>query len=316
MTTQRPTSNPLPDLTHFISSLPATLAGQGEAHCRVALAARLDQIAASPATTVLQHNWPCRERLRRTLAPLVDQSLLGARMRSSTRLFVDDFQVDELLWLGRTRGGPYRRNGHTEIGRILNALLLDMPFARAHQHRVLWLRSVIGQSGPRIAAMGCRSAIEWRSPAPLRRDPIDLLLVEPDPVALACARRRNTPLPHGRVEHRCETVVASLLHAGPAARRSRDLVYAIGLLDRCQTGRDKRLVRRLWSLVAPGGELIVSCMHPANPSRGWLDLGSNASPEYRDEKALLDLACGLEGARDATVVPDPFRVNGFLRIRR
>jgi extracellular factor (EF) 3-hydroxypalmitic acid methyl ester biosynthesis protein len=95
-----------------------------------------------------------------------------------------------------------------------------------------------------------------------------------------------------------------------------DLIWSAGLFDYLEDRIFIRLLVKLWTAVAPGGELVVGNFSTRNPHRSYMEL-AGWHLIHRDENDLLDLArqAELEGA-SAHVDQEPNGVNLFMHLTR
>lgn len=92
-------------------------------------------------------------------------------------------------------------------------------------------------------------------------------------------------------------------------------VYSMGLFDYLNRPVAEAVLRKLYGLLEPGGELLVGNFHVANPTRVYMDYWMDWSLIYRSEQTFLSLARRLPGASSEIV----FEATGsqmFLRVRR
>lgn len=94
-----------------------------------------------------------------------------------------------------------------------------------------------------------------------------------------------------------------------------DLVYTMGLFDYLQQPVARVVIRKLYELLQPGGELIVGNFHVGNPSRLYMDYWMDWALVYRTEDEMYDLVAGLDGAA-ATIDFEDTRSQMFLRVRK
>jgi extracellular factor (EF) 3-hydroxypalmitic acid methyl ester biosynthesis protein len=92
-----------------------------------------------------------------------------------------------------------------------------------------------------------------------------------------------------------------------------DLVYCAGLYDYLTERVCKLLTRLFYSMLRPGGLVVITNVHPANPVRHYMDFLVEWHLEYRDNDQMLRLAQGLGTARAYT---DSTGVNVFVEMRR
>jgi extracellular factor (EF) 3-hydroxypalmitic acid methyl ester biosynthesis protein len=92
-----------------------------------------------------------------------------------------------------------------------------------------------------------------------------------------------------------------------------DLVYCAGLYDYLTDRVCKLLTRLFYSMLPPGGLVVITNVHPANPVRHYMDFLVEWHLEYRDIDQMLGLAQGLGTPRAYT---DSTGVNVFVEMRR
>jgi len=94
-----------------------------------------------------------------------------------------------------------------------------------------------------------------------------------------------------------------------------DFVYSMGLFDYLNRPVAMAVLRKIYGLLRPGGQLVVGNYHLESPSRIYMDYWMDWSLLYREEQEMLDMAACLPGA-EADVQFDETRSQMFLRIRR
>jgi len=96
-----------------------------------------------------------------------------------------------------------------------------------------------------------------------------------------------------------------------------DLIWSAGLFDYFDDRTFVRLVRRLITNVAPGGELIIGNFAVGNPTEGYMELFTGWYLHHRSPEQLIRLAqeAGIEDVNRITVDQEEVGVNLFLRIQ-
>lgn len=94
-----------------------------------------------------------------------------------------------------------------------------------------------------------------------------------------------------------------------------DFVYTMGLFDYLTTPVAREVLKRLFALLLPGGELVVGNFHVGNPTRVYMDYWMDWSLFYRTEEELSALADGLDAA-SAEISFEDTRSQMFLRLRK
>jgi SAM-dependent methyltransferase len=153
----------------------------------------------------------------------------------------------------------------------------------------------------------CRDVVEFLQTA--RRPTVGITCVDNDPRAIAYASALCKPFDHNVTFHR-----ANALRFRPAQRFN--LIWCAGLCDYFDDDQFARVGRRLYSHLAPEGELIIGNFNDTNPSRGLMELLLDWHLHHRSAARLRHLAT-LIGVPDhlAIVVPEPEGVNLFLKMK-
>jgi extracellular factor (EF) 3-hydroxypalmitic acid methyl ester biosynthesis protein len=95
-----------------------------------------------------------------------------------------------------------------------------------------------------------------------------------------------------------------------------DIVYSCGLFDYLQMLTAVSLCRNLFSLVAPGGTLLVGNMVPANPSRWFMEIHLDWFLVYRERSEMLELARLAAPNARLEIVEESTRVNPFVLLTK
>ncbi len=92
-------------------------------------------------------------------------------------------------------------------------------------------------------------------------------------------------------------------------------LYSMGLFDYLTAPVAKVVLRSLYSLLEPGGELVIGNFHVHNPTQLYMAYWMDWVLLYRSEAEMLALAEGLEGA-EAKVVFEDTGSQMFLCVRK
>jgi extracellular factor (EF) 3-hydroxypalmitic acid methyl ester biosynthesis protein len=95
-----------------------------------------------------------------------------------------------------------------------------------------------------------------------------------------------------------------------------DLVYCAGLFDYLSDRICRRLLEIFYDMLAPGGLLIATNVHPSNDWRNWMEYLAEWHLVYRDEAQFLHIAPSSAPAENIRVIPDSTGVNIFLEVRK
>jgi hypothetical protein len=306
------------DLKNLIHSFPQLTHDSGEEACYRAFTETLSRLSHERSGFSLERDKEEIARFREVMLPVVHESEFCGYAYDKPRGYAGDFVTQEMIWFGRTQGGPRRYAGSTEAGRILNSVTLDMENSRANEERMGRLRDFIRTGGGRLMSVGCGPCIELWGVRETRSDHLDIVLIDQDAGALERARSQLLGLTDASVTYLCQNVLKFAYRPDENLRGTRDLVWVFGLLDYFDAAMARRIVAGLWSLVAPGGRLIVTNVkaHPHSATRTWMEYGGNWFLSYKDEQTFQALSADLSDVRDQSVSLDSHRIYQYLEITR
>ncbi len=89
----------------------------------------------------------------------------------------------------------------------------------------------------------------------------------------------------------------------------------MGLFDYLTPPVASAVLRKLYALLLPGGEMAIGNFHESNPNRYYMDYWLDWPIIYRTEESFIALAEGLKGAQ-TWVEFDDTGVQMMLRIRK
>ncbi len=269
-----------------------------------------------------------RSYIQRQLHPLVLCAPFVYRTFQKPLGYAGDYEMVSMMLRD-----PYE--GSSTFAKLINKLYLEIPPVIAHRNRITYLVEQLhaeterARSEGRVARvynLGCGPAQEVQNF--LSTDPIsdetDLLLLDFNDETLVNTTRVLEDL---RTRHRRRTglklekksVHQILKEAGrpvAGAREGYDLVYCAGLFDYLSDRICRRLLEIFYSMVAPGGLLVATNVHPSNPWKNWMEYLAEWHLVYRDEEQFLKLAPERAPKGAATVKADPTGVNIFLEVRK
>ncbi len=101
----------------------------------------------------------------------------------------------------------------------------------------------------------------------------------------------HLPLSHPR-HSECISHLTKTLQI-PGMQHSHDLVHALDALDNIDDASAHQIVPLLFTMLRPGGRLIVSSFAPGLPCRAYLEGFMNLWFAYRNEDKLWDLSTGI-----------------------
>ena len=242
-----------------------------------------------------------RSYIKRQLHPLVLCAPFVYRTYHKPLGYAGDYEMVSMMLRD-----PYE--GSSIFAKLLNKLYLDIPPVLAHRNRIVYLVEQLKAETTRAAAqnrvariynLGCGPAQEIQNF--LTNEPIsdsaDLLLLNFNDETIMHTTRSLEDL---RNRHRRRTglrfekksVHQVLKESGRAAAQAGtyDMVYCAGLLDYLSDRICRRLLEIFYDLLAPGGLLIATNVHPSNPWRNWMEYLAEWHLVYRDEEQFLKLA--------------------------
>ncbi len=86
------------------------------------------------------------------------------------------------------------------------------------------------------------------------------------------------------------------------SREPYDMVYCSGLFDYLSDRVCQRLLRYFYTLIRPGGTVLVTNMHSSNPNRNIMDHLMEWYLIYRNEQEVAEMASGIQSSRVFTDV--------------
>ncbi len=224
--------------------------------------------------------------------------------------------------------------GQNTYARVLNSFNLSQPTAEAHRNRIAILRERLRHEAARAAGLGrplrvlnvgCGPAAEVerfiREDEESSRCEITLIDFNRETLDHAEARLTRAQRDSGRrpTLHFVHKSIHQLLRevAGGRSEQADEppwgLVYCAGLFDYLSDRVCKRLVALFREWTAPGGLVVVTNVHPSNPTRYYMEHLLEWYLTYRTEDDMLGLA---PDPAEARVFADPTGLNVFLEIRK
>ena len=94
-----------------------------------------------------------------------------------------------------------------------------------------------------------------------------------------------------------------------------DFIYSLGLFDYLATRVAKAVMRRLFDLLAPGGEMLIGNFHVTNPARWYMAYWADWTLIYRTEKQFMHLFEN-DGSSSAAVFFEKTGCQMFLHIKK
>lgn len=270
-----------------------------------------------------------RSYIKRQLHPLVLCAPFVYRTYAKPLGYAGDYEMVSMMLRD-----PYE--GSSVFAKLINKLYLEIPPVIAHRNRIVYLTDQITAEIQRVSAaesrqtrifnLGCGPAQEIQNFLRLRDDAdhADFRLLDFNDETLENTGRTLNELKaaHGRqttLQFEKKSVHQILKDAGrpgSAAREQYDLVYCAGLFDYLSDRICRRLLDIFYEMVAPGGLLIATNVHPSNPWRNWMEYLAEWHLVYRDEEQFLRLTPSRAPAAASVVKADETGVNIFLEVRK
>ena len=94
-----------------------------------------------------------------------------------------------------------------------------------------------------------------------------------------------------------------------------DFIYSLGLFDYLTPPVAAAVLKKLYGLLTPGGELVIGNFHESNPSRYYMEYWLDWVLYYRNEAEFKDLLIDIPDA-DVDVTFDETRVQMFLHVKK
>ncbi|HTQ07914.1 MAG TPA: class I SAM-dependent methyltransferase [Polyangiaceae bacterium] len=266
------------------------------------------------------------EYSNRLLHPLLMQSPWMHRARQKPLGYAGDYELMNGLY-----GNHF--SGSTLFAKAVNLAFVSTPAAVAVRTRKELMKQKLsevldrpGQKSARILSIAAGPAQEVYELLQERHElpeSVEIVLYDQDKRALTFSYGRLKRLVDSKWKGQVK-----LLHLNDSIRHllrdtavfaghgAFDLVYSVGLFDYLQMLTAVSLCRNLYSLVAPGGTLLVGNMVPSNPSRWFMELHLDWFLVYRERSEMLELARLAAPKGHTEILDEPTRVNPFVSITK
>ena len=267
-----------------------------------------------------------RSYIKRQLHPLVLCAPFVYRTFAKPLGYAGDYEMVSMMLRD-----PYE--GSTLFAKLINKLYLEIPPVLAHRNRIRYLTERLHEEVERAAAQGRKARIYNLGCGPAQEIQnflsIDDLSSEMDATLLDFNDETldNTSQTLEAIRQRYQRTctihlekksVHQLLKEGGRVISSAkyDVVYCAGLFDYLSDRICRRLLEIFYDLVAPGGLLIATNVHPSNPWRNWMEYLAEWHLVYRDEDQFMRLAPTKAPAGATVVKADETGVNIFMEVRK
>jgi extracellular factor (EF) 3-hydroxypalmitic acid methyl ester biosynthesis protein len=94
-----------------------------------------------------------------------------------------------------------------------------------------------------------------------------------------------------------------------------DFIYSMGLFDYLTPPVAAAVLKKLYELLIPGGQMVIGNFHTSNPSRYYMEYWLDWVLYYRNEKEFRELVGDVSQA-DVDVLFDETRVQMFLHVSK
>lgn len=213
-------------------------------------------------------------QLQTELLPFILMTSTIERCYSKPRGYAGDYFTIEKIYVNEPDGAG-------RIGAVVDRLFLELPAAYAVRNRRALLAEEINativqkESGPaRILSLACGPAREIADVFGQLKDRTKLVatLLDLDLQALAFVGDwRDKAGLKNRVHLLNQNLISLALGRATLQIQPQDLVYSIGLIDYFDDKMVVKLLDFIYSVLAPGGRVILGNFHPRNPTRALMD---------------------------------------------
>lgn len=269
-----------------------------------------------------------RSYIKRQLHPLVLCAPFVYRTYAKPLGYAGDYEMVSMMLRD-----PYE--GSSVFAKLLNKLYLEIPPVIAHRNRITYLvdqlhtetlRATAERGTAKIFNLGCGPAQEIQNF--LTHDPAcdtaDFQLLDFNDETLENTSRILGDLrdSHGRqtairLEKRSvHQILKEAGRPGSGTSGQYDMVYCAGLFDYLSDRICRRLLEIFYDMLAPGGLLIATNVHPSNPWQNWMEYLAEWHLVYRNEEQFIKLAPGRAPAGASSVRAEATGVNIFLEVRK
>ncbi len=260
------------------------------------------------------------QMVQRELLPYVQMTECARRFYSKPRGYAGDFFTIELIYRNAGAGtGP--------VGPLLDDCFLAEPAAQAVRNRRALLagkiKETLGQVDgrpARVTSLACGPAREVFDVYEQIDDPanLEVTLVDMDTKALSFVS--NTAMER-QVSRHIRLIPENLIYLAVGRRNldipPQDLIYSIGLIDYFGDQLVIKLLDYIYTILAPGGRVILGNFHPRNPTKALMDHVLEWNLIHRSEEDMNRLFQASKFNRPATnIMFEEQRINLFAECVR
>ena len=260
--------------------------------------------------------------LRKSIWHYILESDFIKRTNLKPRGYAGDSAMMEML---------YRNEyiGKSSFGKIFHKHPCDTKAADAVRNRRRLINkymsqrlSTSGKEDFKILSIACGPA--WEMQDFLRESPYKhqakIFLLDQDEEALGEARSGIDSIPTDKpfqVEFIKESVRTILKTGSPEITFGQyDFIYSMGLYDYLTDSVAKVLTEKLYSMLCPGGILIIGNYHVENETRKYMEYIMDWVLYYRDEESMFELLEDIPKAFTSEVGFDDSGTQMFLRVEK
>jgi len=213
-------------------------------------------------------------QLQREVLPYLLMTYTAERMYSKPRGYAGDFMTIEKMY-------ENKESGTGRIGALLDRCFLDEPAAKAVQNRRGLLKNEIKNildDNPdepvNITSLACGPAEEvfdvFEKLNDVARLNVDLIDIDLQALSFVVDKRDSLKLQHRITPHH-----GNLLFLATGRQKldlaPQHLIYSIGLIDYFSDKFVIKLMNYGYSLLKPGGRMILGNFHPKNTTKALMD---------------------------------------------
>lgn len=267
----------------------------------------VDIVSRLPEGQVQHHGYYFRRQLWSSIlsAPIM------ARTNLKPRGYIGDSEMMRMIYFNDYRGD-------STFGSILHRHAVGQPAAQAVRNRRVELANLVrdfverrtksaGRDQVSILSVACGPAMELneilRTPEDCAR--IHYSLLDQDKSALQEAatgvehieKRLGTSV---SVRYLQESVRTLLVNRALEEHWGNfDFIYSMGLFDYLTRPVAAAVLRKLYALLLPGGEMIIGNFSKTNPTLPYMSFWMDWAIIHRSDEEMMELAEGLPGAKAA-----------------
>ncbi len=263
---------------------------------------------------------------RRQLWNVILRSPILARTNLKPRGYNGDSEMMQMLYLDD-------HQGDSTFGKLLHKYSVSQPAGQAVRNRRVdisaMLRERLGKGGTavdgkvRILSVACGPAFEIQDILATKADceKIHVSLLDQDQEALAEAAtliaKIGTKLEAAiSADYIKESVRTMLADKQLEKRWGRfDFIYSLGLFDYLSAPAATAIIKNLYTLLSPGGEMIIGNLSTSNPCRYFMEYWHDWKLIYRTEEDFLKMVPAVPGI-EADVRFDATGIQMMLHIKK